>query len=38
MPSSFIVDKNGVIREIVYGFSDSKKELIETSITALLAE
>lgn len=38
MPSSFIVDKNGMVREIVYGFSDKKKEIIEKNITALLAE
>jgi peroxiredoxin len=38
MPSSFIIDKNGVVREIVYGFSEKKKALIESSITALLNE
>ena len=38
MPSSFIVDKNGMIREIVYGFSDKKKKIIETNISGLLAE
>jgi peroxiredoxin len=38
MPSSFIIDKNGIVREIVYGFSDKKKALIESSITALLNE
>ena len=38
MPSSFIIDKNGMVREIVYGFSEEKKALIESSITALLNE
>jgi peroxiredoxin len=38
MPSSYIIDKNGIVREIIYGFSEKKKALIESSITALLNE
>lgn len=38
MPCSFIIDRNGIIREIVYGFSESKKQLIESKITRLLME
>jgi len=38
MPSSFIIDKNGMIREIIYGFSEKKKQLIESKIAELIAE
>jgi len=38
MPSSFIIDKNGMIRAIIYGFSENKKQLIESKIAELIAE
>ena len=38
MPSSFIIDKKGMIREIVYGFSKEKKQFIESRIAELIAE
>ena len=38
MPSSFIVDKQGIVREVHLGFDEANLVNIRTSILALLAE
>ena len=38
MPSSFIIDKQGIVREVHLGFDEDNLTNIRTSILALLAE
>lgn len=38
MPSSYIIDKQGIVREVHLGFDENSKDKIRTTILALLAE